>query len=77
MKTSKPPCALPVGMSVAGAGRLVLLPYWTCTMRPFVPPGGVRGAGAGLLPVVLLPYWTTPTSPFAQQGGCTELELDG
>ena len=66
-------------MSVAGAGRLVLLPYWTRPTRPFAPPGGVRGAGAGLGAATLRESLssTVPRLPSHRQAKCTELELDG
>ena len=42
--------APPGGVRGAGAGRQLLLPYWTRSTPPFAPPDGVRGAGHGRRP---------------------------
>ena len=64
--------APPGGVRGAGAGRQLLLPYWTRSTPPFAPPGGVRGAGAGRL--LLLPHWTRSTPSFALSDGMCEVK---
>ena len=65
----------PGGARGTGAGRLLLLPYWTRSTPSFAPPGAVRGAGAGRL--LLLPCWTRSTPSFAPAGGVNELNGAG